>query len=105
MKQFVQYSASDKVFLKLGESGFLIYSGGKNNKDLWQEESIPALNLNPIDISGAGDSMLVLGSLALALKKDIWSASLLAAIASAIQVSRKGNVPITSLEITELLDF
>lgn len=105
IKQFVKYSESDKVFLKLGKSGFLIHSGGENSTDLWQEESIPALNEHPIDISGAGDSMLVLGSLVLALGKDIWSASLLAAIASAIQISRKGNVPITSNEIIELIDF
>ena len=105
IKQFVKYSESDKVFLKLGKSGFLIHSGGENSTDLWQEESIPALNEHPVDISGAGDSMLVLGSLVLALGKDIWSASLLAAIASAIQISRKGNVPITSNEIIELIDF
>lgn len=105
MKQFVDYSESDKVFLKLGKSGFLIYSAGRDTKDLWQEESMPALNTSPVDVSGAGDSMLVLGSLALAMKKDIWSASLLAAVASAIQISRKGNVPITSSEITRLIDF
>ena len=49
--------------------------------------------------------MLVMGALALAMNKDIWSASLLAAIASAIQISRKGNVPITLNEINNELNF
>ena len=90
---------------EIQEACFLIHSSNENKSDLWQEESIPALNEEPVDVSGAGDSMLVLGTLALALGKDIWSASLLAAIASAIQISRKGNVPITSNEITNLIDF
>ena len=77
----------------------------KPRKRVIEKSKVPALNASPVDVSGAGDSMLVLGSLALAMKKDIWSASLLAAVASAIQISRKGNVPITSSEITRLIDF
>ena len=52
------------------------------------------------DVAGAGDSLLITTSLALARGANIWEASFLGSLAAAIQIGRVGNIP---LEIKELL--
>jgi rfaE bifunctional protein kinase chain/domain len=94
-------SDAKNVLLKIGEEGVLIYS--KNvKKDGWLTDRLPALNQNPIDVSGAGDSMLITSSMALASNASIWEASLIGSIAAAVQVSRVGNVP---LNLDEIINF
>ena len=65
-----------------------------NFKKLSLTDRIYPLSKNYIDIAGAGDSLLVLSSLALALETSIWEAALLGMIASALQVNQVGNLPI-----------
>jgi rfaE bifunctional protein kinase chain/domain len=95
-------SNAKNVLLKIGEEGVLIHS--KNlNEHAWRTDRIPALNQNPIDVSGAGDSMLITSSMALASKASIWEASLIGSISAAIQVSRLGNVPLNLEELSDSL--
>ena len=89
---------SKNVLLKLGEEGLLIH--GKNNKK-WSTDRIIALNSSQKDVSGAGDSLLMAASLALASGANIWQASLLGTMGAAIQVGRVGNIPLSSKEIIE----
>ena len=60
---------------------------------------LPALNPNPRDVAGAGDSFLVLATLALAGGATINEAAYLASLGAKVQVSRMGNIPITAAEI------
>ena len=48
----------------MGESGSLIMSQN-HDKQLVEVDSLPALNLNPVDVAGAGDAMLVSSALSL----------------------------------------
>ena len=84
------------VFLKLGKDGFLIQN---NDKDSLHTDKLGPINLNPKDVSGAGDSLLTFSGLALASNTSIWIAAYLGAVAAAIQVSRIGNIPINKKEI------
>ena len=68
-----------------------------------RNDKIEALNKQPIDVAGAGDSMLVVSSLSLSLGNDIWESSLLGSLAAAIQVSRIGNIPLQSNDLLESL--
>jgi bifunctional ADP-heptose synthase (sugar kinase/adenylyltransferase) len=61
------------------------------------------MNYAARDVSGAGDSLLVASSMALACGASIWEASFLGSMAAAIQVSRTGNVPIKETELQGLL--
>jgi len=92
----------DHILLKLGAEGVLIYTHKDNDKDI-HTDRISALNSNPKDVAGAGDSMLVGSSMALATGATIWEAALLGAMAASIQVGRVGNLPIGSNEMLELL--
>ena len=84
------------AIVKLGEQGVLLHARkGKT----FETDQIPALNLAPQDVAGAGDCMLVASSLALTVGANMWEAGLLGSLAAAIQVGRVGNTPITQDEI------
>jgi rfaE bifunctional protein kinase chain/domain len=93
---------SDNILLKLGVDGVLIHSRAENSK-VWETDQIRSMNYAARDVSGAGDSLLVASSMALACGASIWEASFLGSMAAAIQVSRTGNVPIKETELQGLL--
>jgi rfaE bifunctional protein kinase chain/domain len=90
------------VFLKLGPDGMII-RGKRSNGTIAETEKIDALNSNPVDISGAGDSILAASSLALASGFDINTSGLIGSISASIQVSRLGNIPVTAEEFESIL--
>jgi len=90
-------SNAKNVLLKLGEEGVLIQAG--NNEDDFLTDRVPALNNNPKDVSGAGDSMLIVSAMALCVGSSIWSAVLLGSIAAGLQVGRLGNKPLKLQEV------
>jgi rfaE bifunctional protein kinase chain/domain len=93
---------SQNLLLKLGPDGVLISASDSTGKTLATDE-ISSLNKNPIDTSGAGDSMLAASTLALATGADIYEAALIGSILSAIQVGRIGNTPISQDVVNVLL--
>ena len=57
------------------------------------------MNDAALDPSGAGDALLAAASLSMAAGADIWGSALIGSMASAIQISRLGNIPITADEL------
>ena len=74
-----------------------------NNKKDYSVDRLPALNNNPKDVSGAGDSLLVLSSAFLALKSNIWEAALAGTLFASLQSSTIGNQPIKLSEARKLM--
>jgi sugar/nucleoside kinase (ribokinase family) len=68
-----------------------------------ETDRLPAFNLNPVDVAGAGDSMLVAGAMTLAAGGSPWQAGFLGSIAAGIQISRVGNMPINTAEMLAAL--
>ncbi len=89
-------SNSDNILLTLGAEGVLIHAAKTEN---WLTDRLPSFNRNPKDESGAGDSFMACASLSMCVSNNIWISAYLGSIASAIQVSRIGNVPIAKNEI------
>jgi rfaE bifunctional protein kinase chain/domain len=85
------------VFLTLGGDGLLIT--GKN----FRTDYIPALNENPIDLAGAGDSLLSISTLMLAQGSDAYQSGLMGSIAAAMQVSTLGNTPLSVSKLKQLI--
>ena len=81
------------ILLKLGADGLLL-NGVDNRGNAIRTDRLPALNNNPVDVSGAGDSLLASSALVLASRESIYYASLIGSIAAGIQISRLGNIPI-----------
>ena len=90
------------LLLKMGADGVLI-SGQDETDRMIATDEIGALNKNPVDTSGAGDSMLAGASLALASGASIHEAALIGSLLAAIQVGRVGNVPIAQESVNSFL--
>jgi len=91
-----ELSLAKNVVLKMSEEGLLIHAGCDNK---WLTDRIGALNSAAKDVAGAGDSLLISSSLALASGGSIWSAAVIGSLAAAIQVGRVGNVQLSADEL------
>lgn len=88
----------EDILLTLGSDGVLVYSP-KSDSSLITDK-LGAINPNPVDVAGAGDSMFVTAALTLAAGGSIWEAAAIGSVAAAIQVSRLGNLPLNVDELT-----
>lgn len=96
-EQLRSRSGATHVILTLGGDGLLIYSPESTSGVV--TDKIGALNTNPIDVAGAGDSLLISAALSLTAGGSIWAAAAIGSVAAAIQVSRLGNSPIMEREL------
>lgn len=93
---------AENLAITLGADGVLLLDfSDKENPRL---DSLPALNKQPLDVSGAGDLLLVSSSLLKQAGCDLWHASLVGMLAAAIHISRIGNTPIEQQEILSYID-
>lgn len=95
-EQLKSKSKAKNILLKMGEEGLLVHA----DHDTWLTDRISALNSVAIDVSGAGDSLLIASAMTLACKGSIWAAACMGSLAAAVQVSRLGNTPIRTKELT-----
>jgi len=101
-EQLRQQASAKNVLLKLGEEGLLIHAGLEKLDD-WLTDRLHALNSAPKDVAGAGDSLLITSSMALACGATIWEAACLGSLAAAVQVGRVGNTPLCAEELLQEL--
>ncbi len=83
------------LVITMGAEGLFIQSGN----DASSTDQLPALNRNPKDVSGAGDSFLTCSSMAAVAGANIWQSCYLGSLAAACQVSRVGNVPLCAKDL------
>ncbi len=93
----------NSVILKLGADGVLL-GGYKDGKEVISTDRIPSANRSAIDVSGAGDSLLAMSSLAMASGCKLYESAFLGSLSAGIQVSRRGNVPIRMHEVEEFIN-
>ena len=89
------------VMMKLGSDGVLVHTKGPDGRTMTNQ--FPALNRSPIDVAGAGDSMLIAAGLTLATGASLWEATVIGSVASALQVAKLGNQPISQAEFLSAL--
>jgi len=99
--RLLEVTNGSAAFITLGPEGILVVTHVEGGMD--ETDRLPAFNLNPVDVAGAGDSMLVAGAMTLAAGGTPWQAGFLGSIAAGIQTSRIGNVPIKAAEIVAAL--
>ena len=100
-ERLIEKARTDHLVITLGAEGALVntMADGKH-----QSDRLPAFNPSPKDVSGAGDSFFMASSMALRAGADIWQASYLGSLAAALQVSRVGNLPLTTAELVAEID-
>lgn len=99
----LEKTSARNLLLKLGADGALLLRR-LDEPGRYEIEQLPALNPNPRDVAGAGDSMLVVTSMALAAEANLWEAALLGSLAAAVQVSRVGNIPLEPHDLLRELE-
>lgn len=100
-ERLIAKASAENLVITLGSEGALINTlrGGALRTD-----RLPAFNLSPKDVAGAGDSFFMGSAMALRVGADIWQSSYLGALAAALQVSRVGNSPLTVAELVTEID-
>ena len=99
--KFIAETNSEKLIMKLGAQGFIAYCRQKSGNFIGQP--FPSLSVNPLDVSGAGDSLLALMATGLSADNDFLSTAALGCCMSAIAVENLGNKPINSKSIKDFL--
>ena len=91
-QKLLSTTRTKRLIMKLGASGFIAYDNSLNGPVVRQ--SFPALSVNPVDVSGAGDSLLSVMSMGLASGHSMMISAALAALMSSLAVRNMGNIPI-----------
>ncbi len=102
-EQLRKQASASNVLLKLGQEGLLIHAGSDHRGNDWLTDRVEALNNAAKDVSGAGDSLLITSAMTLACDGTIWEAACLGSLAAAVQVSRVGNMPLSTEELLQEL--
>jgi len=100
-ERLIEKARTKNLVITLGAEGALINT---MTDGIHKSDRLPAFNPSPKDVSGAGDSLFMAASMALRAGADIWQASYLGSLAAALQVSRVGNLPLTTTELVTEID-
>ena len=101
-KKLKNLSKAKNIILTLDKEGILIHPDTHQRKK-YLNDKIEALNNNPVDVIGAGDSLFISSSLLLKSGANIWEASYFGSVCAAIQVSKLGNNILDKHEILDSL--
>lgn len=89
------------ILLKLGEAGLFLHGFDENSGTHIENDQVPALNPNPVETSGAGDSLLATVALSLGSRSDIYTSAYLGSVSAAVHIGQEGNHPISQAQLLE----
>jgi bifunctional ADP-heptose synthase (sugar kinase/adenylyltransferase) len=92
----------ERLIVKLGAEGFIAYDRGSDGQILSQP--FPALSVNPLDVAGAGDSVLAVMATGLASGQVMMPTAALACCMAALAVATMGNTPIIALALRNSIE-
>jgi rfaE bifunctional protein kinase chain/domain len=93
---------SKNLIMKLGADGFIAY--GSKFDSIIERQYFPALTSNPVDVSGAGDSLLSTVAVAMSSGIPFMHAAALGACAAGVTVQTMGNIPINKEKLLTFLN-
>ena len=91
-QKLIEITKTKHLIMKLGAEGFIAYES--TNKNV-KTHSFPALSVNPVDVAGAGDSLLAVMATGLSSNQSMLISSALACCMASIAVETMGNEPIS----------
>ena len=95
----IEKTMSKNLLLKLGSDGFIAY--GKNQSGV--KQNFPALTSNPIDVTGAGDSLFAAMAVSLASDTNLIEASVIGSCVASLSIQELGNIPITKEKLVSYI--
>ena len=103
-RKLMEKTNCNNLLITLAENGMVAYQKEKEQDDFVSSQFFPALVTNPVDVAGAGDSLLSGVALSLCAKNDLMQASIIGSCLAAITVNRIGNTPVTLKELENYLN-
>ena len=89
----MEATEAENMILKLGSEGFIAYAG-RSRGSIPHRQHFPALCGNPLDVTGAGDSLLATMAVGLTAGLSVMGASTIATCVAAVSVQNIGNQPV-----------
>jgi rfaE bifunctional protein kinase chain/domain len=99
--KLIELTNTKYLIFKMGSEGFIAYEKKDDGNII--REHFPALNANPLDVTGAGDSLLACMSLGLAYGLPFMHSAAMSACMAAISVQSMGNTPIHKEQLKNFL--
>ncbi len=92
---------AQNLIMTMGPEGFIAFDNSAGNRALVKTQHFPALNPHPLDVVGAGDSLLAGMAVSSCAGASVMEASAIGSIVASIAVGKIGNFPVTLKEIKE----
>ena len=89
------------LVMKLGGEGFIAYES--KTEGFVNRQHFPALSINPVDVAGAGDSLLAALSVGLCSGATLMQSSAIGAGMASLAVQQVGNIPVFSPQLKKYL--
>ncbi len=106
-QKLIKISKTERLVMKLGADGFIAYD--IKTSDERKTQAFPALSVNPVDVAGAGDSLLSVMATGLSSGQSMMATSAIATCMASIAVETMGNLPISEkilkTKLRELFNF
>ncbi len=90
--QLIKKTSCKNLLMKLGSDGFIVYDKTDLNKYISQP--FPALSANPVDVTGAGDSLLAVMATGISSGQSMMETAAIGCCMAGLAVEQMGNIPI-----------
>ena len=100
--QVLDKTNSKNLVMKLGSDGFIAYESQSNG--FVNRQPFPSLSQNPIDVTGAGDSLLAALAVGMSSGASLMESSAVAVCVAAAAVETLGNQPIKLHKLKEKIE-
>lgn len=101
-QELIEKTRCERLLVKLAGDGFIAYdisvNGGRPS------QPFPALSVNPVDVAGAGDSVLAVMATGMSADESMMKTAALACCMAAIAVETMGNSPISKQRLSEYVN-
>ncbi|EQA61190.1 PfkB family carbohydrate kinase [Leptospira alexanderi] len=94
----LEKTRSKNLLIKLGAEGFIAYSNDSFGNFI-RKEHFPALVSNPVDVAGAGDSLLAAIAVSMCSGANLMEASAIGSCMAALAVQTVGNIPVSHQKV------
>ena len=88
---------SRNLVMKLGREGFIAYESETDG--FVNRQHFPAISINPVNVSGAGDSLLAALSVGLCSGATLMQSSAIGAGMASLAVQQIGNIPVSNQQL------
>ena len=101
--QLMEVTQCNSMLLKLGSEGFISYEV-QDRVDEPLREQFPALVASPLDLTGAGDSLLAAITLSISAGASLMESSAIGASVAGLAVKKMGNIPVSKDELLNYIN-